>query len=113
MELLRRRERTSSANTATDITDRADPSQMTATLVSGPYTVHALMNGEGQSLQELRRRFVVQLDLDPNAIAVIDGREALPNTIVQPGQLVMFTRRAGEKGGFHEVNPEVIPWTRK
>jgi hypothetical protein len=46
----------------------------------------------------VRVRFRDQFDIDPSAMAVIDGRPVDEGTVVQPGQLLTFVRRAGEKG---------------
>ena len=50
------------------------------------------------SVGEIRRRLSERLDIDPQAQAVLDGTEVGDHVIVQPGQALMFMRRAGEKG---------------
>ena len=50
------------------------------------------------SVGEIRGRFRDRLDLDPNSQAVLDGNDVGDDVIVRPGQALMFTRRAGEKG---------------
>ncbi len=50
------------------------------------------------SVGEIRRRMRDRLDIDPNAQAVLDGHEVGDDVVVRPGQALMFTRRAGEKG---------------
>ena len=37
-------------------------------------------------------------DIDPNGRAQLDGRDAHDDTVVRPGQNLMFVHRAGEKG---------------
>jgi hypothetical protein len=52
----------------------------------------------GMAVGEIRRRFSDRLDIDPQSVALIDGRSADDRTIVQTGQVLMFVRQAGEKG---------------
>jgi hypothetical protein len=47
---------------------------------------------------EIRQRFRDRFDLDPNSQAVLDGHDVGDDIVVRPGQALMFTRRAGEKG---------------
>ena len=63
---------------------------------SGPY-LEQLPVGN-LSVGEIRRRFGARFDLDPQSQAVLDGHDVGDQTIVRPGQALMFTRRAGEKG---------------
>lgn len=66
------------------------------TVSSGPY-LEQLPVGNS-SVAEIRRRFADRFDIDPQAQAVLDGHQVDDQTIVRPGQALMFTRRAGEKG---------------
>ena len=65
------------------------------TLTSGVYqeTVPA-----GQTVSELREQHRVGLDLDPNARAVVAGREVGDTYRPKPSEHVVWTKRAGEKG---------------
>jgi hypothetical protein len=47
--------------------------------------------------------FADRFDLDPLSQAVIDGREVDDDTIVEAGQLLMFVKRAGEKGVLYSM----------
>jgi hypothetical protein len=71
------------------------------TVSSGPYLEQLPVGGA--SVGEIRRRFRDRLDLDPQSQAVLDGQTVGDDVTVRPGQALMFTRRAGEKG--------VRPWT--
>lgn len=76
--------------------DGIDAPPAPVTVSSGPY-VEQLPVG-GSSVGEIRRRFQDRLDLDPHSQAILDGQTVGDDVIVQPGQALMFARRAGEKG---------------
>ena len=76
--------------------DEAPDCQLPVTVSSGPY-IEQLPVGNMQ-VGEIRRRFRDRFDLDPNSQAVLDGHDVDDETIVRPGQGLIFTRRAGEKG---------------
>ncbi len=50
------------------------------------------------SVAELRRRMIDQLDIHPEAVAMLDGQRVDDDTTVRAGQRLTFVRRAGEKG---------------
>lgn len=50
------------------------------------------------SVGEIRRRYSERFDIDPRSQPTVDGNEADGDTIVGSGQMLMFVRRAGEKG---------------
>ena len=50
------------------------------------------------SVAELRQRMVDQLDIHPDAVAMLDGHHVDDDTTVRAGQRLTFVRRAGEKG---------------
>jgi hypothetical protein len=99
MELLKQRESGNAVEGNPNPFDQSDASQ-TVTVVSGPYAQAVLIGSEGMTIRELRRRNAARLDLDSAAVAVVDGREVSEETIIHAGALVMFTKRAGEKGAF-------------
>ena len=68
----------------------------TATVSHGPY-VEQLPVG-GMSVGEVRRRFGDRMDIDPASTAVLNGNVADEDAIVEEGQILVFARRAGEKG---------------
>jgi len=79
------------------------------TVSSGPY-LEQLPVGN-MTTGEIRRRFADRFDIDPQAQAVLDGQVVGDETIVHAGQALMFTRRAGEKGGRsarHPVRPATV-----
>ncbi len=48
---------------------------------------------------EVRARFRDRFDIDPQALAFVDGQAANEETRLGSGEILVFTRRAGEKGG--------------
>ena len=76
--------------------DDNQPSNQLVSVSSGPY-LEQLPVGN-MTIGEVRRRFADRFDIDPNAQAVLDGQPVDDQTSVRPGQALMFTRRAGEKG---------------
>ena len=50
------------------------------------------------TVSQIRDRLADRLDIDPNGRAQLDGRDVDDDTIVRPGQNLMFVHRAGEKG---------------
>jgi hypothetical protein len=51
------------------------------------------------NVSEVRRRFQDRLDIHPEAIALLDGNPVDDTTRVGAGQMLMFVRPSGEKGG--------------
>ena len=76
--------------------DQAPDCQMPVTVSSGPYAEQLPVGN--MTVGEIRRRFRDRFDLDPRSQAVLDGRDVDDEIVVRPGQALMFTRRAGEKG---------------
>ena len=66
------------------------------TVAHGPYS-EQLPVGD-MTVGEIRARYRDRFDIDPQSLAVLDGNEAGNDTRVRPGQILMFVRRAGEKG---------------
>ena len=66
------------------------------TVASGPYAEQLPV--ANMSIGQIRARFRDRFDIDPNSQAVLAGNEVGDETVVRPGQLLMFVRRAGEKG---------------
>jgi hypothetical protein len=65
----------------------------------GPYSEQLPVGGT--TVREIRSRYRDRFDIDPQSTAVINGNPAGEDTVVMAGQLLMFTRKAGEKGIFH------------
>jgi hypothetical protein len=67
-----------------------------AIVCHGPYSEELPV--ADMSIQAIRDRFGDRFDIDPESQAIIDGREVEETTLVRPGQLLTFVRKAGEKG---------------
>jgi len=89
-------ERQAPAGGSAALFDEAPDCRLPVTVSSGPY-VEELPVGN-LSVGEIRRRFRDRFDLDPRSQAVLDGHDVGDEAVVQPGQALMSTRRAGEKG---------------
>src|SRR5687767_10076779 len=46
----------------------------------------------------VRDRYRERFDIDPQSSATLDGNEVDGETVIEAGQVLMFVRRAGEKG---------------
>lgn len=66
------------------------------TVNHGPYCEQLPVSG--MSVGEIRKRFRSRFDIDPHSQAVLDGHAATDDTTVRQGQVLIFTRKAGEKG---------------
>ena len=76
----------------------ASPTQTQET-VRVIYGVHSLdVNIAGRTVGEVRATLRQALNIGPQAIAVVDGREVLESVILQVGEVLEFVRLAGEKG---------------
>ena len=82
-----------------DVFDGGDEQFVTVT--HGPYA-ERLPVGE-MTVREIRSRYQDRLDIDPDSQAVVDGREVGDDVVVRGGEMLMFVRKAGEKG--------VAPWS--
>lgn len=90
------RQRSSTLGGGPSLFDDAPGAQQPVSVSSGPYA-ESLPVGH-MTVGEIRRRFRDRLDLDPHSQAVLDGNDVGDDVVVRPGQALMFTRRAGEKG---------------
>ena len=52
----------------------------------------------GMTVEAVRRRFADRLDIDPGSQAFINGQPVGEDHRLDQGQVLMFARRAGEKG---------------
>ncbi len=75
-----------------------DDSNPGVTVISGIYAEHLPV--ANSSVGQIRARFRDRLDIDPQSVAVLDGLDVDDQTIVRPGQVLFFLRRAGEKGSL-------------
>jgi len=63
------------------------------------YGVHALEAGlAGRTVADVRQALRQALNISPQAVAVVDGREAGESFVLLAGQQLEFVRLAGEKG---------------
>jgi hypothetical protein len=56
----------------------------------------------GMTVGQARGELAERMNIDPAAIAVVDGREVTDDTILAEGQVLNFVKHAGEKGKRHE-----------
>ena len=66
------------------------------TVTSGPYAEQLPL--ARMRVADIRSKFSDRFDIDPAAQAVVDGKDVEDDTLVLEGQVLMFVRRAGEKG---------------
>ena len=63
------------------------------------YGVHSLEAGiAGQSVGEVRQALKEPLNIDPRALALVNGRDAAASYVLKEGDQLEFVRLAGEKG---------------
>jgi len=63
------------------------------------YGVHAIeANLAGRAVGDVRQALRQALNISPQAVAVVDGREVEESVLLQAGQQLEFVRLAGEKG---------------
>lgn len=63
------------------------------------YGVHGLeANLAGRAVSDVRQVLRQPLNISPQAVAVVDGREVAESFILSAGQQLEFVRLAGEKG---------------
>ena len=73
------------------------------TVCSGLYS-EPLPVGD-MTVGEIRARYHDRFDIDPESHAMVDGHDVGDDTVVKPGQLLTFVRRAGEKGEGRTEGP--------
>lgn len=52
----------------------------------------------GMTVARARGELMDRLNIDPGAVAVVDGRQADESTVLEDGQVLNFVKHAGEKG---------------
>lgn len=52
----------------------------------------------GMTVRQARDELEDRMNIDPEAAAVVDGREASADTVLCEGQVLTFVRDSGEKG---------------
>ncbi len=75
-------------------------------LVKVTYGVHSLEAGiAGKSVGEVRQALKEPLNIDPRALALVNGRDVASSHILKEGEQLEFVRLAGEKGGCPVSSP--------
>lgn len=63
------------------------------------YGVHHLETAlAGKTVSEVRQALKEPLNIDPRALALVNGKEAMPSHILKENDQLEFVRLAGEKG---------------
>jgi len=84
-----------------DLTRLKTAGQARAGQVKISYGVHSLEAGiAGQSVGEVRQALKEPLNIDPRALALVNGRDAAASYVLKEGDQLEFVRLAGEKGLF-------------
>jgi len=52
----------------------------------------------GMTVRQARLELEDRMNIDPEAVAVVDGTEAVEDTLLRQGQVLNFVTPAGEKG---------------
>ena len=89
--------------------DDAGAATGTVVVSHGPYR-EALPAAE-MTIRDVRRRFQDNLDIHPEAVALLDGDEVDDTTRLRAGQMLMFIRPSGEKGGCRMASELCSPGT--
>ena len=90
----------------TDLTRLKKPAQARTGQIKISYGVHSLEAGiAGQSVGEVRQALKEPLNIDPRALALVNGRDAAASYVLKEGDQLEFVRLAGEKGGISPPGP--------
>jgi hypothetical protein len=82
-----------------DLTRRQQPPRAATGQVKISYGVHSLEVAiAGKSVAEVRRALKEPLNIDPRALALVNGRDAAASYVLKEGDQLEFVRLAGEKG---------------
>lgn len=82
-----------------DLTRQKPLGQASAGQVKISYGVHNLEAAiAGKSVSEVRQALKEPLNIDPRALALVNGRDVVAAHILQAGDQLEFVRLAGEKG---------------
>ncbi len=82
-----------------DLTRQNPVGQTAAGLVKISYGVHSLEAAiAGKSVAEVRQALKEPLNIDPRALALVNGRDVAAAYVLKQGDQLEFVRLAGEKG---------------
>jgi hypothetical protein len=83
-----------------DLTRMHQSSPAPSGLVKISYGVHNLEAAiAGKSVSEVRQSLKEPLNIDPRALALVNGRDVAASYVLKQGDQLEFVRLAGEKGG--------------
>jgi len=83
-----------------DLTRLNQPSPARSGMVKISYGVHNLEAAiAGKSVSEVRQSLKEPLNIDPRALALVNGRDVAASYTLNQGDQLEFVRLAGEKGG--------------
>ena len=95
-----------------DLTRLKKVGQARAGQVKISYGVHSLEAGiAGQSVGEVRQALKEPLNIDPRALALVNGRDVAASYVLKEGDQLEFVRLAGEKGAIFATWPGAGPVT--
>ena len=117
------RERFRDSGDPTSLSSFDDPYAATATAPGGNVSVvhgcysHSLPLG-GMTVREARAELDERMNIDPDAMALIDGNDAAEDAVLTEGQVLTFVKHAGEKGralpfpgaGLAGRSPQTAEW---
>jgi hypothetical protein len=82
-----------------DLTRQKPPGQAGTGLVKVSYGVHSLEAAiAGKAVGEVRQALKEPLNIDPRALALVNGRDVAASYVLKAGDQLEFVRLAGEKG---------------
>ena len=93
-----------------DLTRLKQPGQAAAGQVKVSYGVHSLEAAiAGKAVGEVRQALKEPLNIDPRALALVNGRDAAASYVLKEGDQLEFVRLAGEKGSESPPEPGACP----
>jgi hypothetical protein len=97
----------------TDLTRTRKAARTPGGQVKISYGVHHLeVAVAGKSVGEVRQALREPLNIDPRALALVNGRDVAASCLLKSGDQLEFVRLAGEKGGEPIFAPG-LPATRQ
>lgn len=82
-----------------DLTRQKQPGRASAGLVKVSYGVHSLEAAiAGKAVGEVRQALKEPLNIDPRALALVNGRDVAASYVLKADDQLEFVRLAGEKG---------------
>ena len=84
-----------------DLSRLKQPGRTPSGQVRVSYGVHHLDAAiAGKSVGEVRQALKEPLNIDPRALALVNGRDVAASYVLKQGDQLEFVRLAGEKGSF-------------